>query len=321
MKQKSVLIIALVFLLAGVAYMFWDMFFRQPDSGVNPYALDMKTIRGNDTLVPRYSEVQQIKSGLAEIHGIAVDKADRIYVAGEKGVEIYDPSGKRETAFTLEGAASCIHVDRDGLIYLGMEDHLEIFNKEGKKLKQWKSCGDDAVITSIAVSNDNVFIADAGNKVVYRYDHAGNLQRKIGEKDPHDSIPAFLVPSPWFDLGIDRRGVLWVVNPGRHCLEQFTPDGSMVSVWGKASMAMEGFCGCCNPSNFAFLPDGSFVTSEKAIERIKIYSAAGDFKCVVATPGSFDEGTRGLDLAVDSKERILVLDPARKQVRIFVMKR
>ncbi|MEI6681142.1 MAG: NHL repeat-containing protein [Bacteroidota bacterium] len=321
MKQKSVLIIALVFLLAGVAYMFWDMFFRQPESSVNPYALDMKTIRGHDTLVPWYGEVQQIRPGLAEIYGIAVDKADRIYVAGEKGVEIYDPAGKRETSFVIDGAAGCIQVDKNGLIYLGMEDHLEIFNKEGKKLVQWNSCGGNAVITSIAVSNDCVFIADAGNKVVYRYDHAGNLQKKIGEKDPHDSIPGFVVPSPWFDLAIDRRGFLWVVNPGRHCLEQFTADGSLISSWGKASMAMEGFCGCCNPSNFAFLSDGSFVTSEKAIERVKVYTPAGDFSCVVAAPGSFDEGTRGLDLAVDSKERILVLDPVRKQVRIFVMKR
>ena len=321
MKQKSVLIIALVFLLAGVAYMFWDMFFRQPESSVNPYALDMKSIRGNDTLAPRYDEVQQIKPGLAETYGIAVDKADRIYVAGEKGVEIYEPSGKREASFALEGVAGCIQVDRDGLIYLGIEDHLEIFNKEGKKRAQWKSCGGDAVITSIAVSDDYVFIADAGNKVVYRYDHAGNLQKKIGEKDPHESIPGFVVPSPWFDLGIDRKGFLWVVNPGRHSLEQVTPDGALISAWGKASMAMEGFCGCCNPSNFAFLSDGSFVTSEKAIERIKVYSPAGDFKCVVATPRSFNEGTRGLDLAVDSRERILVLDPERKQVRIFSLKR
>jgi len=63
------------------------------------------------------------------------------------------------------------------------------------------------------------------------------------------------------------------------------------------------------------------VTSEKGIERIKIYSPLGDFRCIVATPAAFNEGTKGLDLAVDSKDRILVLDPERNQVRIFVMKK
>jgi hypothetical protein len=38
----------------------------------------------------------------------------------------------------------------------------------------------------------------------------------------------------------------------------------------------------------------------------------------VAGSDRFDEGTVGLDLALDSAQRILVLDPARRAVRIFV---
>ena len=49
-------------------------------------------------------------------------------------------------------------------------------------------------------------------------------------------------------------------------------------------------------------------------------SSPGDFKSVVAAPSQFDAGTAGLDLAVDSNDRILVLDPSRKQVRIFELK-
>ncbi|MCJ7812565.1 hypothetical protein MUP95_04500 [bacterium] len=40
-------------------------------------------------------------------------------------------------------------------------------------------------------------------------------------------------------------------------------------------------------------------------------------KTVVAEPSQFNEGTVGLDLAVDSKDRIYVLDPKRKAVRMF----
>ena len=83
---------------------------------------------------------------------------------------------------------------------------------------------------------------------------------------------------------------------------------------------MEGFCGCCNPSNFAFLNDSLFVTSEKGIERVKIFNTNGTFLAIVATPDQFEAGTKGLDLAVDKQNRILVLDPVKMLIRIFEQK-
>ena len=78
--------------------------------------------------------------------------------------------------------------------------------------------------------------------------------------------------------------------------------------------------GLKNPTHIAVLSDGSFVSSEKAIPRVKIYSQTGVFSCIVAGSDKFDEGTKGLDLAVDSKNKIYVLDPVRKQIRIFEKK-
>jgi hypothetical protein len=68
----------------------------------------------------------------------------------------------------------------------------------------------------------------------------------------------------------------------------------------------------------AIMDDGAFVTSEKGIERVKIHEPTGEFRCVVAKPNDFKEGTKGLDLAVDSRQRILILDPVKKMVRIYV---
>ncbi len=92
----------------------------------------------------------------------------------------------------------------------------------------------------------------------------------------------------------------------------------------------DGFCGCCNPVNFAVLPDGGFVTCEKGLPRVKIHDADGVFASVVAGPEGFAENWRvcilnalsncqtgGLDVAVDSMGRILVLDPVERVVRIF----
>jgi hypothetical protein len=85
-------------------------------------------------------------------------------------------------------------------------------------------------------------------------------------------------------------------------------------------MNVEGFAGCCNPSHFIILEDGSFVTAEKGIARIKVYNILGKLESIVAEPDLFIEGTVDLDLAVDSKQRIFTLDHKKKAVRIFSKK-
>ena len=321
MKRKIILFGSLTLLLAVMLFMSWDMFFNKPDGRVNPYVYDLKSLKTGDTALIMYSEVQHFDPALPAMHGIAIDNSDHIYICGENLIKIFDKTGKTEIEFAVRGMANCIHAGRDGRIYLGMQDHIEIFTSTGKLLMKWKSCGDQAIITSIAVTGKEVFIADAGNKVVYEYDLSGNLVKKIGETDPARGIPGFVVPSPYFDLGIGRNRELWVVNPGRHHVEQYDREGNLISSWGESSMTMEGFCGCCNPSNFALLSDGSFVTSEKGIERIKIYWPNGVFRGVVAGPDSFVEGTKGIDIAVDSKDRILALDPEKKEIRVFTLKK
>ncbi len=320
MKQRIIIGIALLLLLVVIGFMVWDFFLSRPEGAANPYAYDLSELKKSDTALNRYEEALQFTPGLEEIHGIAVDPAGRIFVAGKNGVKVFDDSGKLLRKFKFDGYADCITLGLFGNILLGMGDHVEIYSAEGKLLEKWKPANSESVITSIAATGLFVFVADAGAKVVYRYDHSGKLFNRIGEKDPENRIPGFIIPSPYFDVCIGKKGELWVANTGRHELEQFSPDGRLVTSWGVASMAIEGFAGCCNPSHFAILADGSFVTAEKGIERVKIYSPGGVLKCVVATPEQFEEGTKGLDLAVDPKGRLLVLDPVRNQVRIFVEK-
>jgi hypothetical protein len=320
MSRKIILPGALILLLAVILFMAWDLFLNKP-SGVNPYAYDLKSFKAGDTSLIMYSEVQHFIPNIPLMHGIAVDHTDRLFICGEKCVEIYDRAGQMENKFSFEGTATCILVDSAGRIFLGIQDHIEIYDCNGNLLRKWQGFGANAIITSIGVSGKDVFIADAGNKIVYHCDLSGIIQNKIGEKDPEKGIPGFVVPSPYFDLAVDNKRHLWVVNPGRHRFEKYNFDGGLICFWGESSMLMEGFCGCCNPSNFAFLSDGSFVTTEKGLERIKVYWPDGTFRHIVAGPDAFIEGTRGLDVAVDSKNRILVLDPEKKQVRIFEKKK
>jgi hypothetical protein len=107
------------------------------------------------------------------------------------------------------------------------------------------------------------------------------------------------------------------VNPGRYRIESYTRDGVFIKTWGFFSEAIEGFCGCCNPTHIALLSDGEIVTAEKEIVRVKVYGTDGALLGVVAGDELFEEKKIGLDLAVDSNDRILVLDPTERAVRIF----
>ena len=320
MKQKIFIAAGLVLLMIVIVIMLLDLFSGHKADPSNPYDYKMDEIRKTDSNLTAYTEQLTIRISLSEINAVACGAGDRIYVAGKNGLEIFNQDGKPDGNFSFEGTASCMALDKKDNIYIGFQDHVVVFDQLGKPVMKWKSFSSESLLTSIAISGSYVFLADFGKKVVYRCMTDGRLINRIGEKDPEKNVPGFIIPSPYFDLASGKKGELWVANTGRHSMEQFGNDGTLKSAWGQASMAVDGFCGCCNPSHFAILSDGSFVTSEKGIERVKVYSPKGIFLCIVAPPSAFIEGTRGLDLAVDSKDRIIVLDPEKKQLRIFVKK-
>ena len=53
-------------------------------------------------------------------------------------------------------------------------------------------------------------------------------------------------------------------------------------------------------------------------EPFDLAQQSGQFLGVVAGPDAFADHESTLDIAVDSRDRILVADPARMQIRVFV---
>lgn len=317
MKSKYILRIALVLLMIVLVIMFRDLFYSKGPNQSNPYEYNLDSLKKVSPDLIAYEEIKNIRPETDYIFGIAIDKDDQLYIAATKEIIIYNKKLEKINSIPLDDDAYCINISDDGKIYIGMADHIEVYHKSGKQLSKWNSKGGQAIFTSIGIDSESVYVADAGNKIIYRYDHEGFLQNEIGKKDTLNGIPGFIIPSPYFDLLIGRNQELWVVNPGRHQLESYRPDGSLISSWNNTSMSVDGFSGCCNPSHIAMLSNGSFVTSEKGIERVKIHLPNGDFKCVVASSDKFLEGTTDLDLAVDSKDRIFVADPKKGLIRIF----
>jgi len=302
---------------------------QKTSSGLGPeFTYDLTAYLKVDPALIQYEEKTAIATGLEAPRGIAVGPEDRLWVCGDRAVRCFDKDGKLLSEFKTSGEPQCLAPSaslgagsaKAGAIYVGMKDHVEVFDAQGKPGGAWESLGPKAFVTSIAAGEKDVFVADAGGRVVLHYDLAGKLINRIGEKDESKNIPGLIVPSPYCHVALGSKDSIWVANPGRRRMECYTFAGVIRWWWGKASPKIEGFCGCCNPTHFAILPDGRFVTSEKGLPRVKVFSASGEFESVVAAPVSFAEGTAGLDVAADSTGRVLVLDPVAKTVRVFMRK-
>lgn len=264
-------------------------------------------------------ETARLATGLKELRGVAVGPDDRIYAVGDKALVILGTDGKQLQKVDIEKAPTCLAVGPDSMVYVGLMDHVQVFTGEGVKKAAWAKAGPADWITSIAVTEKEVFVADFGNKTVVRYDREGKLLGRLGEAGPVAGTGKFEVPSPYFDVAVDSSGKPWVAHTGRQRLETFKDDGTLGTTWGKQGNGIEGFSGCCNPSHFAVRKDGTFVTAEKGLPRVKVHKPSGELVGVVATPRDFEKGIHGLDVAVDSKDRILVVDPATSTVRVYVV--
>jgi hypothetical protein len=292
----------------------------QKGSGLPPeYVYDISQYAKIDPALILYRQVGQ-----------AIAVQGDIYIAGDTEIAVFDKAGAVKKRIALDAEPTCLAVKGDGVIVAGLVDTLAIINADSKeKGLRWKVSGAKARLTSIALTQELIFAADAVNGRIYAYDWTGKLIRTIGGEDDNK----FVIPSPYFDIAMASDGLLRVVDPGRHLIIAFTVNGDREWSWGKATPAIDGFCGCCNPVNFAILPDGSFVTVEKGLMRIKVYDAEGKFAGVVASSPELDwQGplqicmrpeecqTKGFDVAVDSDGKIHVLDTVKNVVRVFEKK-
>jgi len=311
-----------------------------------------------------YREINAIKIPFKTIPAIAIDLNNQIYLLAKNKLLVYSSSGDLVLSADIADNSTSLAVAKNGNIYIGFKEHIEIYSSLGKQMTKWNSTkfkknknkaprykhrknrrsttirraikptggnkkdevvnvyegglNQNSYITSLTLCDKYLFVADAGNKIVWKYNINGEVLGTIASEDSSKNIPQLIIPSPYFDILTAKDKSIWVVNPGNHILENFTIDGELIAKWGKSSPDIEGFCGCCNPTNIAMLNDGSFITSEKGYIRVKLYSPKGEFIGVVAGGDQFTEGTKGLDIAIDSKDRVFIIDTKKDEIRVFV---
>jgi hypothetical protein len=303
---------------------------RAAAAAENPYAYDVEKYRKVDPKLVHYEKVGQFRCPHPEPRRMAVGSDGLIYIAAAKVVCVLDPQGVRLRDLVCPVPPRSVGVAEDASVFVGLRDHIEVFDRKGQRTAAWETPPGRPFLTGIAVGKNDVFVADAGNRVILRYDRSGKLVGRIGEKNPAKEIAGLVVPSPCLDVEIAPDGLLRVNNPGRHRVEAYTFEGDLEFHWGKPSMAIDGFCGCCTPVNVAMLPDGRCVTFEKGLPRVKVYTADGRFDSVVAGPDRFSDTSKelagsgpedkvhfGIDGVVDAEGRVLVLDLISCEVQIL----
>lgn len=282
-----------------------------------PFAYDTSQLAAVDAAQISHREVAAWRVSLPSPRFLAALPDGRVVVVGGLQGVVLDSNGVAQATFLWRnaGMTTAVAAAPDGSIYVGTADRVVSCGVGGTATPAvWDSLGENARITGLAADTNEVWVCDAGQRKVWRFDHVGCLLGQV----PPANAPAsrsFVVPSPNFAVATIGDGTFWVVNPGRLELQRYSADGKMLASWTKPGMTTPGLCSCCNPAYLALLPDGSLVTSEKKIARVKIYSADGTFRSVVATPTVLT-GEEGRPIAVDRQGRVLVLDG--DKIRVFV---
>ena len=283
--SPALLVVAAAIVVAAVAVLRLDVRGDRENSAAN-----LDVVPKIDPALIAYEQTAEwtlSKLGMKQCGALAVGPDDSVYVGGDRTIFVLRPAGQESLEIPLDAPPQCLAVSgsetaHPGRMYVGLEDRVEVLNAWGKRIAAWKPLPGEASISGIAVGERDVFVADAGNHIVWRFDTSGRLLGRIGEPNEKQNYPGFLVTSRCFPLALGADGLLYVANPRALRVEAFTFGGDMEFSWGKGSAGVEGFFGCCNPAYLATMPDGRFVTVEKGARRVKVYSAQGKFECVVA---------------------------------------
>lgn len=271
----------------------------------------------------RYHLCQSLTLDARQARSIAVANDGRILIAADNSVRIFSADLVPAGRINLDRPARCAISDENGRLLVGLKDHIQVFDSQGRKLAAWDGLGRHVTLTSIAATSDQVFAADSVSRVIWRFDRAGKLLGRIEREGA-----AFITPIAFFPIAVSG-GRLHVADVGRHTVESYSLDGRKITGFGGRSRDLEGFGGCCNPVSLGAMPDGRLITAEQGRNRVKLFDAGGNFITLLAGPDQLGVdaaamqatdgtcGAGGIDVAVGPDGAIAVLGRSLSRVTLL----
>ena len=232
--RSGVLVTLLILVTVGVGvYAVWRHPLM-PDRQSSPPPrgnYDLGSAWKTDPALILYRQTAEVPLSFKEARAIAVGLDDRIVVAGDRSLVVFDPAGAQVQAIPLDDQPQAVALGHKehahpGRIYIALKNHVEVRDPAGKKLAAWTDLGPKALLTSIALGDEDVLTADAGRRLVHRFDTTGKVLGQIDGRDSEKDQEGFIVPSPYFHLAVSSvNGLVQVANPGKLRIEGYTLDG------------------------------------------------------------------------------------------------
>jgi len=314
--QKIIISISIVALLFIVFLLGKDFFIDGNKAEENFFGYDLEKYKEIDSTLILYKELTPLYHPLTKAQGITFNDAGDILLCGEEQWGFKKSGTANWNLFPSIPNSNCICTINEKVFIAGI-NKFAIYDYQGNNIEIISLKSDSAFITSIAHSGEYLYLADAANRLVYVIDSTFNIVKEL---------TSFIIPSMCFDLALDASGELWVVNPGKHLIQNFTSDFRILTSWGKPGIGNDAFAGCCNPAQFTITKDGSFITYEKGLNRIKILNRGGFFQSYVAgakqleLKTNLDVNNIVSDIAVNNNDQIFVVDKFNPGIRVFIKK-
>lgn len=282
----------------------------------NPYAFDISEFKQVDPALIKYKESKRINLYHAGPKAINYNNG-KLALGFENQIQVIDTSGREIFRKSINKPATAIFISDSDQIYLACKTYLEVYDMNGVLIESWPEIDSTAFITSITQKDNWLFVANASKPEIIRYNTTGEISLRFDGKNQELSEYGFVIPSPYFDVNVDPYNELWIANTGLQHVQNYTADGKLRAYWGGNGYDAEDFTGCCNPAHFSILSDGSFVTCEKGLVRIKVYKPSGELDAFVAPPQAFAKNSEPLDLTTDELDNVYALDITQRMIRKF----
>jgi len=250
---------------------------------------------------------------LHSLTGIAVGGEDLIYATGDAAVKVFDPEGGFLRTWPISKPGLSLGID-ERTVYVGEEGQIEIFDTSGRLLSTWSDSELLGRVTAIDFLEEEIIAADSLARCLRRFDRERRFLNNIGDAN---RMRGFNIPNGALDFAIDRLGVIHACNPGKHRVERYNPNGDLLGHIGRFDgRDPEGFPGCCNPTNVTVTDQGYTYVTEKAGPRAKVLDSEGNLVGVIAA-GVFDPNCKNMDVAVDSRGWVYVVDTVKLLINVF----
>ena len=172
MKKRSLTIVILVIVVGILAVIIVDFLGNRPDQrGENPYALEVDQYKEVDEALISHKEIRNFSLGLLISTDMSLHE-NKLFISGNSSLVILPLDGTQASMHEILPGATCLEVD-DEHVFIGFSTYVAKYSHEGELLQQWSDLGERTVLTNLAIKEDNIYAADAGNRRIVIYNREG----------------------------------------------------------------------------------------------------------------------------------------------------